>query len=734
MKIKQIIGEDTTRPPKGSERYCDNTPSKKDREIEDPAYWADQEVDKVIPAKIGRNGKPRGPVTFYKSKVNEETNKEEMIRLKRLLRQATGQKKTDRVEYLRKEIKKLEGEMQIRARDKVTEGPSIKQMMRKHGVNTTSKGKPVHPSAKEFSAKEIGNPYPKKDSRHADYNNKWYDRQLVGESDGGTCAGAIASGPAVPLFTKPIKRTNKKIKENSPVSKKDPDFKDELTPDNDPVTSRQFPAPNKQPVPLFTKPIKRVKKVKENCPAEINEASMQRKQLARKELARREEEKIKKAEQEREEDVQRTAAAFNAKKKAVKEGVLLNFEIKNMLEENQLFQYLQQKDRTLREVGSNLLRRPGRFSDYKHLHENKEYNTIKQYMSKLSDIGLKSNKKISIGDKLAVLYFDVIFGFKEIIMHGFSTPKQIKNIVMNKNSTIQIVQFVDGDQFPRAPLAQFNGRPLDYSVFFTSKELADQATTMAALSSPAGWEFIVDNTFDQALNVKPTNENEDINYRPPGGRVKFNPPSAQGEIKPSKLQTQSDKIKIAVGDVVLATQPDTQAEHPFKITRIGEKGYTGINLHTKQEEWYAPDDIRANDTSAGAKIKKLKEGPINYDAFAKAQATLNKKRMQQDKLQHALNSKLNRPIVKRQGNTEDVAKVARQLEQVVSNCIPDCDPSDHMIPWIKRTLNATDDQVFKYLDKAGRQLGYKDYYDYLAGMWDMYNEINTDAQTDNPWR
>ncbi len=108
-------------------------------------------------------------------------------------------------------------------------------------------------------------------------------------------------------------------------------------------------------------------------------------------------------------------------------------------------------------------------------------------------------------------------------------------------------------------------------------------TSLKAVGSRAGrWR----------LRSDKVNEDEDDNVFKSSGRIKFNPISAQGGIPKSKLQLLADKLGINKGDILFASQPNSHSEHPFKLTRVGEKGFTGMNLHTKTEEWYPPEALR----------------------------------------------------------------------------------------------------------------------------------------------
>ena len=63
------------------------------------------------------------------------------------------------------------------------------------------------------------------------------------------------------------------------------------------------------------------------------------------------------------------------------------------------------------------------------------------------------------------------------------------------------------------------------------------------------------------------------------------------------------------------------------------------------------------------------------------------------------------------------------------------DPIDHLAPFCERLGIARGD-AYKWLDKASRKhLGVRSYDEYLADMWDAYNEgCEPEQRVENPWR
>ena len=82
----------------------------------------------------------------------------------------------------------------------------------------------------------------------------------------------------------------------------------------------------------------------------------------------------------------------------------------------------------------------------------------------------------------------------------------------------------------------------------------------------------------------------------------------------------------------------------------------------------------------------------------------------------------------------DLAKIARKIESVVGEVIPDCDPIDWLGPYVRREYGV--EYCGELLDKAARKhLGVKSYNEYLIQSWDAYNEVvPEDQKMDNPWK
>lgn len=82
--------------------------------------------------------------------------------------------------------------------------------------------------------------------------------------------------------------------------------------------------------------------------------------------------------------------------------------------------------------------------------------------------------------------------------------------------------------------------------------------------------------------------------------------------------------------------------------------------------------------------------------------------------------------------------ISQYIQDAVGNTFPDGDPFDHLKPKLRR-LGLNDDNMMDWLNAATKKhLGFKDYYAYLAAVWDDFARDSGDMLNikpeDNPWR
>jgi hypothetical protein len=93
----------------------------------------------------------------------------------------------------------------------------------------------------------------------------------------------------------------------------------------------------------------------------------------------------------------------------------------------------------------------------------------------------------------------------------------------------------------------------------------------------------------------------------------------------------------------------------------------------------------------------------------------------------------------RKFTNDELTWVAREIENVVGNVVPDGDPIDWLAPKIKKKFGI--EYCADILNQAAKKiLGYKGYYPYLADMWQQYHDQEEDdsgkpdPQWQNPWK
>lgn len=117
---------------------------------------------------------------------------------------------------------------------------------------------------------------------------------------------------------------------------------------------------------------------------------------------------------------------------------------------------------------------------------------------------------------------------------------------------------------------------------------------------------------------------------------------------------------------------------------------------------------------------------------------------QQAELKIKMAPKLPRPSKEEKQKELDskLWKIYMIITDAVSNAVPDGDPIDFIAPKVSKLLGIDRYDVGPWLDKAIKKNdNYKNYHDYLAGMWDGYYEVTAEnpeeyakMKKENPWR
>ena len=156
------------------------------------------------------------------------------------------------------------------------------------------------------------------------------------------------------------------------------------------------------------------------------------------------------------------------------------------------------------------------------INESTETTEIASFINMLHQID--SKKKIKIGDKFAVLEFEIIFAYKEINGRGFVTPKEVEEIKLHSDGKINYIKFTDGDRYPRLTPAHYEGKPVTYAAYFANKNYAQQALSAIILAVPDEWDLDISD-----INQESMTEEKLITQHKPGKCTQCGGPSYDDE-------------------------------------------------------------------------------------------------------------------------------------------------------------------------------------------------------------
>ena len=134
---------------------------------------------------------------------------------------------------------------------------------------------------------------------------------------------------------------------------------------------------------------------------------------------------------------------------------------------------------------------------FSKINESTETKDIAPFINMLQQVD--SKKKIKIGDKFAVLEFEIIFAHKEITGRGFITPKEVEEIKLHNDGKINYIKFTDGDRYPRLTHAHYEGKPITYAAYFTNKDHAQQALSAIIMTIPDEWDLDISDIDRESL-------------------------------------------------------------------------------------------------------------------------------------------------------------------------------------------------------------------------------------------
>ena len=128
--------------------------------------------------------------------------------------------------------------------------------------------------------------------------------------------------------------------------------------------------------------------------------------------------------------------------------------------------------------------------------KNDAIRDLKEFQHYLTTIDGRDRVNMTVGSEVAVIQFEPHTSAGVIEGRGFQTPKKIDNIEHQADGTIDYIEFSDGSSFPDAEFVS-RGMGGEYegisTMFFSTHQEADYATTLAALNAPSSWKFNITN-------------------------------------------------------------------------------------------------------------------------------------------------------------------------------------------------------------------------------------------------
>lgn len=133
------------------------------------------------------------------------------------------------------------------------------------------------------------------------------------------------------------------------------------------------------------------------------------------------------------------------------------------------------------------------------LDESVENVQIQPFIQTIAKVDSVDN--IKIGDKFSVLAFEIRFAWKEIDAFGFIEPKEVTDINLHSDGTINYIKFSDGDRYPRVVSATHNNKPIVHTAYFNNRRAAEKALTFLTLKVPDSWDLDISNIQGSDLTV-----------------------------------------------------------------------------------------------------------------------------------------------------------------------------------------------------------------------------------------
>jgi hypothetical protein len=240
------------------------------------------------------------------------------------------------------------------------------------------------------------------------------------------------------------------------------------------------------------------------------------------------------------------------------------------------------------------------------LTESKENAEIQEFIKALERVD--SKKKIKVGDKFAVLAFEIRFAWREIDALGFTEPKEVADIKLHSDGTINYIKFTDGDRYPRLIQATHNNKPIVQAVYFDDKNKAEKALTYLTMLIPDNWEIDMNSLVRQETTKDVTEEQlDELKCWPGYTRVQGVPAGAPGSCK---KKTNEEDLGMTEGQPIVSVKKwaeQVRQEHGVDTKFWNDKVHNRI-IARKDKEIVGSYDRKANNGTVFSPEQDIAEG------------------------------------------------------------------------------------------------------------------------------
>jgi hypothetical protein len=255
------------------------------------------------------------------------------------------------------------------------------------------------------------------------------------------------------------------------------------------------------------------------------------------------------------------------------------------------------------------------------LIESTENAEIQEFLKALTRLDTK--KKIKVGDKFAVLSFEIRFAWREIDALGFTEPKEVADIKLHSDGTINYIKFTDGDRYPRLIQATRNNNPIAQAVYFDDKNKAEKALTYLTMIIPDNWEIDLHSLVRQETKKDVTEEQlDELKCWPGYSRVQGVPAGAPGSCKKKTTESVAEGETWAKHNNPRAGGMSKKSVSSYRRSHPGSKIQTAVT--TKPSKLKKGSKAAARRKSFCARMRGMKKHRTGAKTARDPNSNINK--------------------------------------------------------------------------------------------------------------